>query len=239
MAALCVHRGVDPDAWDSLSKLSVCPNPRILVKFKSGDALIQRSRAIVASRFLEMPHLDVLLFLDDDIIYDPMDAVKICRLVHEQNLDIVGGPYVKKVADNNHFAIKTLDDEPLKFGKDGSCYEVRCVSTGFMAIHKRVLKEMAKTLPLCHPNDMKFYPFFESRPFKMEDGSYIYLSEDWSFCENARDLGFKVYADTTSQISHAGRYIYNWADIFRPNKEKIENFEYGDIDGVPYHQKIA
>lgn len=236
LTALCVHRGVDPDCWESLQFLSKIQEPKFHVRFKAGDALIDRSRAYVATRFLERKEYDILLFIDDDIVFSPDAAVKSVKLITEGGLDIVGAPYVKKQADNNHFNIKTLNGEAMKFGEQGGVYEVKNISTGFMAISRKVLEKMAETLPLCHPKDLRFYPFFTPYPKQIEDGTYVYLSEDWAFCQKARDLGFKVWLDTTSKIIHAGRYLYDWNDIFRENKPKVKNFEYGDVDGVPFHE---
>lgn len=238
-ATCCVHRGVDPGSYESFQILGHCPSPRMIVKFKQGDALIQRSRNIVASRFLDNKMLDVLLFIDDDIIFDPESAIKVARLVYDKGLDVVAGAYVKKQANDNHFNIKTLDDQPLTFGKNGACEEVMMASTGFMAIHRRVLEAIAKTKPLCHPNDMRFYNFFPTGEKQLEDGSWIFLSEDWGFCNEARNNGFKIWVDCSSKLTHAGRYLYTWDDIFRPNKEKIDDFEYGDIEGIPYHKQLS
>ena len=35
-----------------------------------------------------------------------------------------------------------------------------------------------------------------------------YMSEDWNFCENWRDLGGKVWLDTKVQLGHTGSYMY-------------------------------
>lgn len=228
LVVCCVHRAVDSQAWDSLNTLSACPNPRMVVRFKSGDALIDRSRSYVASRFLmDHPESEVLMFIDDDVVFNPRDAVKIARLVKDESLDIVGGAYMIKQADNPRLAVKTFDGDRVIFGENGAVQKVENVSTGFMAIHRRVLEKMAKTLPLCHPGDMKFYPFFQPYP-KEINGSWVYLSEDWAFCQRAQDLGFSVWLDTTTKLSHAGRYVYDWDDLFRPGKVEHKNFEYTD-----------
>lgn len=235
LVTLCVHRGVDPGMLEPLIILAKCLNPRMVITTKSGDALIDRSRAIVGTTFMQSKEYDVLCFLDDDIIFDPIDVVKICRLAHEKNLGIVGGPYVKKQMNNTNYAVKTFDGEEYIFGDQGACQEVEAVSTGFMAIQKRVFKELLEKLPeelpFCEHGGMDFYPFFKPFPEKLENGRYVYKSEDWAFCSLWRRIGGKVYCDTTTRLKHAGRYLYEDADILRPPKKEFKSLSYLD-DGI-------
>ena len=54
---------------------------------------------------------------------------------------------------------------------------------------------------------------------------WVYLSEDWAFCDRARKLGFKVWLDPSIFINHVGEYSWNLADAIRQPKVKIdENF---------------
>ncbi len=238
LAAMCVHRGVEPDAWISLERLRYCADPAFFAYFHTGDALIDRARSQVATRFLMSQNFDVLLFLDDDIVYEPDAPIKAARLVHEQNLDIVCAAYAKKQSENTNLNIKCLDDQPMIFGEGGHVQEIMYGSTGFMAINKKVLRKMAETMPLCHPEDMNFYPFFQPFPYEVDKGngnkSYIYLSEDWAFCQRARDLGFKVWVDCSTKLQHIGKYKYDWNDMFREKKPEVAKLEYGDASGLPF-----
>jgi hypothetical protein len=229
LVALCVHRGIDPETWTAIRALEACPDPVIAVSVKSGDALIDRSRSIVASRFLENKDYDILFFIDDDVVFDPVDVAKIANVMQAQNLDIVGGAYMKKQVKSPHLAIKTMKNSKIFFGPEAFVQEVDMVSTGFMAINRHVLEKMveAKSVPLCHPKNLRFYPFFQ--PFPKEiDGEWIYLSEDWAFCYRAKKLGFKIWVDGTTKLGHAGRYVYEQNEMFRPAHKEVKNFEYLD-----------
>ena len=231
----CVHRGVDPDTWESLIPLLFCQNPRIVVKFRSGDALIDRSRSIVASRFLESD-FDVLLFIDDDIIFDPKKIGAMLQVMWKEKLDICGAPYVKKQPEKTHFAIKLLDEAPvIPFGEEmGAICEVRMISTGCMAIQRWVLQAMVdkEVVHKCHIHDANFYPFFKPEEAQLENGNWIYLSEDWAFTERARRLGFKVWCDTSQKLGHAGRYVYTWDDMKMKKRHHLDNGKYWELDGT-------
>lgn len=43
-----------------------------------------------------------------------------------------------------------------------------------------------------------------------------YLSEDYAFCERARQAGHKVMAETSIRLWHHGRYGYSWEDVGAP-----------------------
>jgi len=73
---LCLHRDITPESFYSVTLASACPDPLFSVRMERGDALIERSRSILATKFIKDNTEDVLLFVDDDIIFQPQDAVK-------------------------------------------------------------------------------------------------------------------------------------------------------------------
>jgi len=223
---MCVHRGVKAKVFNMMRILEKCPDPHFEFKIIEGDALIDRSRSRMATDFMKSD-AEAIIFLDDDILYDPLDIRKICKLVQLKDLDIVGGAYVTKEEEAPVFAVRSLHDrEDFDFGKNGEVREFRYVSSGCMAIHRRVFSSLVatETVHLCHPNGLQFYPFFCPME-KNLNGTWIYLSEDWAFCERARSLGFKVWCDTTSKIGHIGDKIYDWDDFDR-KKEVRDAFLY-------------
>lgn len=234
LVSLCVHRALDPEIYSALTLLQTCPFMNLSVTIKHGDALIDRSRSIVASRFIQAGTFDILFFVDDDILFDPHDIVKMCSKMQEADLPILAGAYVKKQSEDTHFAVKTFKDIAYTFGKDAPVQEVEMVSTGFMAISKKVIQKMVdeNVVPLCHPEDIKFYPFFQPYP-KQVGGRWVYLSEDWAFCDRAKQLGFKMYVDGSVKLGHAGRYVYNWDDLqrLRGKKQEVEGINYLDKEG--------
>ncbi len=83
-------------------------------------------------------------------------------------------------------------------------HEMRHVATGFFAVHRRVIAAMVETLPECNSNvPWRFWPLFgfgwEPDPVA---GGTNNLSEDYWFCNRARELGFKVWLDMSTCIGH-------------------------------------
>ena len=48
---------------------------------------------------------------------------------------------------------------------------------------------------------------------KRKTGDDIYISEDWDFCEKARQLGVKIYTDTSVQVGHWREQLFTPRDV--------------------------
>lgn len=238
-ASLCIHRTIDTMAMDSLIKLLCWPKPKVTFSRLAGDALIDRARSQEATYFYKNTDAEVLLFLDDDIQYEPEDAIKICKAANELR-SIVVGAYVNKRENYTWITSKPLDGEPIFFQADAPLKEIRWGATGFMAIHRSVFTALLEEspnyhlhhpnhFPFCHPTDLRYYNFFKPMEWQHPNGDYLNLSEDWAFCEKARTIGFKIWLDPSIRLGHAGRYVYDLNDLCRPAKEDCAVIKYTDF----------
>ena len=180
-----------------------------------GDALISRSRSIAASSFLRSD-ADVMLTIDSDIRFNPVDAVALCAKALE--FKVIGALYMTRNVATQPALM--LPNAPVTFDSNAEPIEVPYVSTGFMAVTRKPLEALRDTLPLCHESwgETAFWPFY--MPFVKEwpgDG-HIYLSEDWAFCQRVRDAGFEVWLDPSIRATHHGDYPYTLEDLMRPPK---------------------
>lgn len=195
---VCAYRTLTLPTFHSIQRLDQKHKGwRIITK--TGDALVSRARSITASRWLMETADDVFLMVDDDITFFPEVAERIVELAKDH--DIVCAAY--PVRSGEHLALRGFDpNQPFEFGADLPLAEIDWAGTGFVAVHRRVLEEMRKTLTLCHENESwAFWPFF--MPMIVErEGVQLYLSEDWAFCERAHALGFKVWLDPSVRIGH-------------------------------------
>ena len=58
------------------------------------------------------------------------------------------------------------------------------------------------------------------------EGDSEELSEDYSFCERARQVGYKIWLDPTVRTCHWGVYGYDLSDICRKPREYYEKIRY-------------
>lgn len=230
-AAVCSFREVKSQVLPTLFSLRDCPDPKIEIKIQDGDALISRSRSLVAKYFLEKTNNDILMFLDDDVKISPFDATKLMQEAYQLKLPIVGAAYVTKSKKKPGFAIRPLEEGKLRFGKDGVLTQMRHISTGCICIRREVFVEMVKSkkIPLCKHGHIEYHPFFQHRQMVI-DGVYEDMSEDWFFCEMARNLGFEVWLDTTIKLGHIGNYEYNWDDIVEVKNSERKNYDAVDVN---------
>jgi len=198
---VCTNRGMDFRFVDCLLRVR---HPEISIAFGI-ESLIDRSRSVMASQFLETDN-DVLIFIDDDIIDWGIDDInQIVADVQETN-SIVGGCYSIKDSEKPRICALGIDtgEGPADIGPQMGLTEVRYVATGFMAIPRKVLEDMAKGMQKINfYGDLVAHPFFQCL---INNG--VYLSEDYSFCERAARLGYKIWLDPRIILGHIGSYVY-------------------------------
>ena len=199
---VCTNRGMDPRF---VTCLLHARHPEISITFGI-ESLIDRSRSVMATKFLD-GNSDICLFIDDDIIgWSIEDINQIVADVVETG-SIVGGCYSIKNVANPRICALGIDKGTGSFdiGPQNGLVEVKYVATGFMAIPRKILAELATKLPKVNAyGDLPMHPFFQ--PFVHEG---IYLSEDYAFCQKARELGYKIWLDPRIILGHIGSFVYN------------------------------
>ena len=168
----------------------------------SNESNVNRARNSCAAKFLsgDCSHL---MFVDADIQFNPQDIVKLIN--HDK--DIVGGIYPQKTLPPK-MVVNTLNNGE----HEGDLIEVGTLGTGFMLIKRSVFEKMIEegatpyvdAIGLSPKEDSNQYDFFQCTI----DSNGRYLTEDWSFCRRWRQLGGKIWADTTIGLTHVGYFRF-------------------------------
>ena len=183
----------------------------------SGDALVSRSRSIVASSFLRSD-CDVLMTIDSDIWFRTEDALKLVKECREGR-PLVGALYMTRNINTEPAMI--LPDGRLLFHAGAKPVQVPFLSTGFMCVHRKVFEQVKNTLPLCHQQwndrgeDTSFWPFYMPFCIPWEGDGYLYLSEDWAFCQRAKQEGYTCWLDPSIRLGHYGEQMFTLEDRLR------------------------
>lgn len=180
---------------------------------QKGDALVERARSVLATWFLEETEADVLVTIDSDIIFRPADVVMVASRAMQE--DIVAAVYATRARINCKPASFLPEGQEIEFGDSHELVACDWAASGFMAIHRRVLEGMAKTMTKVNVTKEPaygFYPFFHTRYFDGPEGEVL-LSEDWAFCQTAREAGFGVWVDPGIRLGHIGTYPYRLEDV--------------------------
>ena len=213
-----------------------------LIQLNPGDSLVTRARNNSVVQFLSAPEFTHLFWIDADVGFTPEAVFRLLLA----DRDVVAGAYpIKRIhwpehmpsnmsstdfinahtafpvnaAHGNHNMALNIDDDGF--------LEVSEAPTGFMAIKREVLTTMMARLPELkytpdgppdRPHRDLFYRFFD---VMIEPETNRYLSEDYAFCRRWRDLGGKVYIDTTSKLQHQGPYTFSgdFQETYRLNPQ--------------------
>ena len=244
LVAICSHRTIAAPTCHSLDKLRLASQAGNLginyqVGLFVGDALISRCRSQACTKFLEETKSPYMIFVDDDIIFEPADIQKIYQHLASQKYDIIGGIYPVRGA--GQLSSYGWDG---KLDVDGEVKEIEFLATGFMGISRRALMKVKEEFTyadgtkmfLCNPNDWsRCFPFFEAKAVTAEErargGDPIYISEDWDFVQKARKVGIQCYADTSVQVGHLREEIFTVNAVRQNQLEQIHHkMVYGPME---------
>ena len=212
MIGSCIWREVAAEHHKAL--IPLLRQSGVMYAPQVGDALIERARGISATYFLRHTDADVHLSIDSDIVgFTVEDTLKLCELAEEYG--VVGDTYIGRSRERpNAFTVQELG-EPVTYAFDHTPVAVKWAATGFLAVHRRVFEKLAEGLTLLHAKQpWAFYNFYGC--FEYEDaelGEPILLSEDYAFCQRAKEAGFGIYIDPAIRVGHIGSYTYRIEDM--------------------------
>lgn len=187
--------------------------------FLDGVSLIGMARDKLAKVFLESGY-DYLLFIDADILFNADEVLEMLRY----DVDIIGGVYPKRHIDWN-MVVKaarsgvSVEDvplhaseftfhgskEPVKIG-DRKIVEVEGVGTGMMLVKRNVFLEMSKVVKTYTDVDGGTNHMFF--PIVLDETSNRLWPEDYSFCNQWKSMGGKIYAAPWIRMKHVGLYDF-------------------------------
>jgi hypothetical protein len=201
------------------------------------ESLITRARNYLVDEFMRS-HYTHLMFIDSDIQFDPQDVLTLAAIADpESDKDIVCGAYPKKtiawekikravdkgVADDDPNVLENYVGD-FVFNPAPGTTEIRINEpvevleggTGFMMIQKSVFEKFGNAHPelLYTPDHVRTANFDGSRQIYayfdtvIDPKSNRYLSEDYMFCQWARELGIKVWMCPWMRLKHMGSYIF-------------------------------
>ena len=175
------------------------------VETMTNESLISRARNTLVAKFLSNPDSTHLMFIDADIGWEPWHLLAL--LNHDK--DVVGGLYPMKTIPVK-WCVNGIPGAPDN--DPNGLLEVTKTGTGFMLIKREVFEKL-KGHPAVKPfaNDIGL-PKELDKHLKTYCDTAVrenrYYSEDWTFCENWRDIGGQVWVDKRVLLRHTGTYTF-------------------------------
>jgi len=178
------------------------------VETMTNESLISRARNTLVSKFLFTKESTHLMFIDADIGWEPWHLL----VMLDAQKDVIGGLYPMKSLPIK-WCVNGIPGQPE--APDQNLIEVSKTGTGFMLI-KRDVFEKLDAHPATKPfkNDIGLDPALDPYMKTYFDTAVRegrYYSEDWTFCENWRDIGGQVWVDKRVLLRHTGTYTFDHA----------------------------
>jgi|TARA_R110000782_G_scaffold11744_3_gene35479 hypothetical protein len=170
----------------------------------TNESLISRARNTLTAKFLNSKDSTHLMFVDADVGFEPWHLLVLLN----RQVDVIGGLYPMKSMPIK-WCVNGFDG--AEEGVDG-LQEVSKTGTGFLLI-KRGVFEQLNAHPATKPfiNDIglpeELNPYMKTY-FDTAVRENRYYSEDWTFCENWRDLGGRIWVDKRVLLKHTGTYTF-------------------------------
>ena len=176
------------------------------VETMTNESLISRARNTLTAKFLHTKESTHLMFIDADIGWEPWHLL----VMLDAQKDVIGGLYPMKSLPIK-WCVNGIPGQPEP-GPDQNLIEVSKTGTGFMLI-KRDVFEKLDAHPATKPfkNDIGLDPALDPYMKTYFDTAVRegrYYSEDWTFCENWRDIGGQVWVDKRVLLRHTGTYTF-------------------------------
>jgi hypothetical protein len=173
----------------------------------TNESLISRARNTLVAKFLNNPDSTHLMFIDADIGWEPWHLLVLLN----RDVDVIGGLYPMKTLPVK-WVVNGFDG--AETGPDG-LQEVSKTGTGFMLVKRHVFDKL-NAHPAVKPfnNDIGLPKELDKHLKTYYDTAVRenrYYSEDWTFCENWRDMGGKVWVDKRVLLRHTGTYVFDYA----------------------------
>lgn len=196
---------------------------------QGGILTLQRNEAVQRMRG------DWLIFIDDDMVWQPDAVRRLIEIRDEHDLDMVGGLCFRRSEPYQPTLYMRTDalQGPYNYLErwDSDVVEVDATGMAFILIHKRVFEKIAGSLMPPYEERLKLGP---PNFFKWEGT----LGEDLRFCQNAKAAGCRIWVDTRIQIGHMSEVQITHRHFleqlaFRPNEVVAERKKVNDKMGFP------
>lgn len=195
---------------------------RVNTQAMFNESLITRARNNLSRTFLEDKTMDLMMFIDADIVFSEHDVLRLILA----DRDFVGGVYPRKVINWTSVARAAKADklEP----QDWSCsylfnavgmescqadednlIEVTHAATGFLLLRRSVFERLMPHTQtyedVVQGNSVTGYDFFKVGVG--ENGKYT--SEDYWFCNSWRKVGGRIFVNPYLRLGHIGTHTFN------------------------------
>lgn len=182
--------------------------------------MIQHARNELVKIFLDSGD-EVLVFLDDDLSWNPQDLVKLV----EKPDDIIGVAYRTKTSNHSYPVTINVDSDGDPIYRNDGCVSCKYICAGMLKITRKAIEKIQKAYPeqqYCDFKDDKLVPgYWDLFPQGVSEGRFY--GEDFGFCRLWGKIGGEIWIMPDVDINHHGRgtvFVGNYAKYLGKLHEK-------------------
>jgi glycosyltransferase involved in cell wall biosynthesis len=168
--------------------------------------------------------VDYVLFLDDDMVFEPDLLINLIKC----DKDIVGGLTFMRREPHEPSVYMISSDRrtyvPIYLWKPKEIIECDAIGMAATLVKGSVFDKMKK-ISLVYKD---IWGFFDNENF---------TGEDLRFCQKSRELGYKIYCDTSQLVGHITDKIIGYGDYYALTDDKIYNLK--KEQGIKNYNKEA
>jgi GT2 family glycosyltransferase len=157
---------------------------------------LDTARNYIAKKFIEGTTCDWLLTLDTDMVFTPEDFDTLLASADPVERPIVSGIYFVNERPPRAAAANTVGKSIVSVPdwKEDELFPVDYCGAGFMLIHRSVLEKVGEN------------------PYRQDitSPSGALVTEDYAFCERAREAGFQVQVNPQVFLGHIKRFVLGY-----------------------------
>jgi hypothetical protein len=211
---LPIYGAVDPAFFKSWTDFLIDNKVSYELMINSGDSLVSRSRNNITAEFLKSDS-DILCMIDTDLVFTTEQVKRmLSNFDRNPEIKIIGGMYPKKDPHTFGLVLNSLNDpRKASYLDNDKIYEVKTIGTGFIFAKREVYESIGRKFrkEIEYKDDssgeIKF-DFYRVGVSHSNENNGRFMSEDWFFCDMARQCGIKIWCDQTVFCGHHGMILY-------------------------------
>lgn len=210
--------GLDYEHLQCMLKLKALGTPdTLIVRELPNCPWIDMAQAFLADRALQDPDVDILFWIEHDMLFNPEDVFKLAQRCRDSEYDMLGAAYSQR-RPGGLIVGGIVEDGPVEFFTD-KLYPAEHCGLGFTATKRSLFERLRDVIrpTYCPAVDAEIHPYFAHIIADM------YLGQDSSFCRRVMADGMKIGIDASIRVFHRGAYNYAIEDtaIMVPRYEKL------------------
>ena len=160
----------------ALASLVMSTKTQISIQVGRGSSICQNRNALVHQAKKE--GVKFIMFIDNDMSFPGFAVDRLVQIAEDKGLDIIGCNYLFKAPPHQWMVVPKKGCEAFQ-----AIEEVDRLPTGMMLVRMSVFEKIEP-------------PYFTYQGYVTDDGMATVSSEDYYFCDRAREKGIQAWIDT-------------------------------------------